>query len=363
VAEDGETGLHFADYYRPSGVILDLGLPGIDGWTVMERLKASPATRHIPIHVVSAADQPDQPMDALRMGAVGFLTKPVSVGALEGAFRRIENVTARPVKRLLVVEDDPAQTESILALVADGDVEAESAAAAEDAFERLSDGPFDCVILDLGLAGASGFELLERIRATRGISRIPVIIYTGRDLTRDEETRLQRYADSVIIKGARSPERLLEETTLFLHRVAADLPAEKQEILRPADDRDRSFDGKTVLIVDDDMRNVFALASVLEAEGLSLVEARDGREGLERLDAHPEIDLVLMDIMMPEMDGYEAMRAIREKEPFRNLPVIALTAKAMKGDKAKCIEAGANDYLANPVDTDKLLSMLRVWLF
>jgi tubulin-specific chaperone A len=363
VAEDGETGLHFADYYRPSGVILDLGLPGIDGWTVMERLKASPATRHIPIHVVSAADQPDQPMDALRMGAVGFLTKPVSVEALEDAFRRIENVTARPVKRLLVVEDDPAQTESILALVADGDVEAESAAAAEDAFERLSDGPFDCVILDLGLAGASGFELLERIRATRGISRIPVIIYTGRDLTRDEETRLQRYADSVIIKGARSPERLLEETTLFLHRVAADLPAEKQEILRPADDRDRSFDGKTVLIVDDDMRNVFALASVLEAEGLSLVEARDGREGLERLDAHPEIDLVLMDIMMPEMDGYEAMRAIREKEPFRNLPVIALTAKAMKGDKAKCIEAGANDYLAKPVDTDKLLSMLRVWLF
>ena len=360
VAEDGETGLHFADYYRPDGVILDLGLPGIDGWTVMERLKASPATRHIPIHVVSATDQP---MDALRMGAVGFLTKPVTVDALEDAFRRIENVTARPVKRLLVVEDDPVQTESILALVADGDVEAESADTAEEAFDRLSEEAFDCVILDLGLAGASGFELLERIRATRGISRTPVIIYTGRDLTRDEETRLRRYADSIIIKGARSPERLLEETTLFLHRVASEMPAEKREILEPADDRERAFQGKTILIVDDDMRNVFALASVLESVGLALVEARDGREGVARLEAHPEIDLVLMDIMMPEMDGYAAMRAIREKERYRNLPIIALTAKAMKGDKAKCIEAGANDYLAKPVDTDKLLSMLRVWLF
>ncbi|MFP4582702.1 MAG: response regulator [Desulfococcaceae bacterium] len=363
VAEDGETGLHFADYYRPSGVILDLGLPGIDGWTVMDRLKSSPATRHIPIHVVSAADQPDQPMDALRMGAVGFLTKPVTVDALEDAFRRIENVTTRPVKRLLVVEDDPVQVESILTLVADGDVEAESAETAEDAFEKLSQAAFDCVILDLGLAGASGFELLERIRATRGISRTPVIIYTGRDLTRDEEARLQRYADSVIIKGARSPERLLEETTLFLHRVASEMPSEKREILESVDDRERAFQGKTILIVDDDMRNVFALASVLESVGLSLVEARDGREGLARLEDHPEIDLVLMDIMMPEMDGYAAMRAIREQDRHRNLPIIALTAKAMKGDKAKCIEAGANDYLAKPVDTDKLLSMLRVWLF
>lgn len=360
VAEDGETGLHFADYYQPSGIILDLGLPGIDGWTVMERLKAAPSTRHIPIHVISVSDRP---MDALRMGAVGFLTKPVSVETLEAVFQRIENVTTRPVKRLLVVEDDPVQKESILALVADGDVAAEAAETAEAAYDQLSAEAFDCVILDLGLAGASGFELLERIRGTRGMSRIPVIIYTGRELTRDEEDRLQRYADSIIIKGARSPERLLEETTLFLHRVAADLPADKREVVDPPAERDRAFQGKTILIVDDDMRNVFALASVLEAEGLRLVEARDGREGLERLAAHPEIDLVLMDIMMPEMDGYDAMRAIREREEYRNMPIIALTAKAMKGDKAKCIEAGANDYLAKPVDTDKLLSMLRVWLF
>ncbi|WP_028586737.1 response regulator [Desulfocurvus vexinensis] len=360
VAGDGETGLHFADYYRPSAVVLDIGLPGIDGWTVMDRLKSNPELRHIPVHFMSAADET---LDAMRMGAVGYLTKPVTLDAVNKALARIEGVLSKPVKRLLVVEDDKLQRESIRELIGNGDVETVAVETGEEAYEMLETETFDCMILDLGLKDMSGFELLRRIRNDGVAGRLPIIVYTGRELSREEEEELSRHAESIIIKGARSPERLLDETTLFLHRVEANLPEDKQRMLRMVHDKEAMLAGKKILLVDDDMRNVFALSSALEAHGMEVAIARNGREGVEKLSANPETDLVLMDIMMPEMDGYEAMRAIRKRKRFQDLPIIALTAKAMKGDRNKCIEAGASDYMAKPVDTDKLFSLLRVWLY
>ncbi|MDA8165396.1 MAG: response regulator, partial [Desulfobacteraceae bacterium] len=360
IAEDGETGLHLADYYRPSAILLDMGLPGIDGREVLERLKSSPETRHIPVHFISASDQSTEVM---QMGAIGYLTKPVSMEKLEQVFARIEKLVATPVKRLLIVEDDLVQRQAIKALIGNGDVTAVEAASGEEAHRLLKAEHFDCVILDLGLGDMSGFDLLARMKEDRDISRIPVVIYTGREIDQNEEERLQQYADSIIIKGARSPERLLDETTLFLHRVEKNLPRAQQEMLNTLHHRESAFAGRTILLVDDDMRNVFALSSVLEEQGLETVVARNGQEALDKLAAHPETSLVLMDIMMPEMDGYEAMRRIRSEPAKRQLPIIALTAKAMRGDRNKCLEAGANDYLAKPVDPEKLISLLRVWLY
>jgi CheY-like chemotaxis protein len=360
IASEGETGLHFADYYRPSAIILDVGLPGIDGWEVMSRLKSNSETRHIPVHFISGADNS---MDALRMGAVGFLTKPINLERIEEAFTKIEDVINKPVSNLLVVEDDAVQADAIRQLIGDNDVASTIASSGGEALELLAHKPFDCMILDLGLKDISGFELLERMRSMPGCARLPVIIYTGRELTKTEEEQLQRHAESIIIKGVRSPERLLDESALFLHRVEAALPERQRAMIRMVHDRDATLKERTVLLVDDDMRNVFALSSVLEDKGLTVVIARDGRESLDRLKEHPEVDLVLMDIMMPEMDGYEAMREIRKDRTHAKLPIIALTAKAMKGDRNKCIEAGANDYLAKPVNTEKLLSLLRVWLY
>jgi len=360
VAEDGETGLHLADYYRPSAVMLDMGLPGISGREVLERLKNNPETRHIPVQFISASDQS---ADIMQLGAIGYLTKPVSVEKLEQVFGRIAKLVERPVKRLLIVEDDLVQRQAIKALIGNGDVVVLEAATGDEAHRLLLAEHFDCIILDLGLGDMSGFDLLAKIKENPEIARIPVVIYTGKELDQDEEERLQQYADSIIIKGARSPERLLDETTLFLHRVEKNLPKEQQEILSTLHSRESAFQGRNILLVDDDMRNVFALSSVLEEHGLEIVVARNGLESLEKLAAHPEIDLVLMDIMMPEMDGYEAMRRIRSDPKQRNLPIIALTAKAMRGDRDKCLEAGANDYLAKPVDPEKLVSLLRVWLY
>jgi len=358
IADDGETGLHFADFYKPSAIILDIGLPGIDGWTVLERLKANTELRHIPVHFMSAADSS---LDAMRMGAIGFLTKPVTLEKVEETFSKIENIITRPVRKLLVVEDDEVQSQSIRELIGNGDVETEIVPTGAQAYEALTTRHFDCMILDLGLEDMSGFELLDQIRKNPDCSNLPVIVYTGRDLSQEEDRQLRQYTDSVIIKGVKSPERLLEESALFLHRVEADLPKEKQNMLRLVHDKEKVLAGKTVLLVDDDMRNVFALSSVLEDKNMNIIIARDGVEGVEKTKGHPEIDIILMDIMMPKMDGYEAMEEIRKTH--KDLPVIALTAKAMKGDKNKCIEAGANDYLAKPVDTDKLISMLRVWLY
>ena len=358
-AEDGETGLHFADFYKPSAIILDIGLPGIDGWQVMERLKGNPATRHIPVHFISGHDTP---MEALKMGAIGFLTKPIDAKALQDVFQNLEQVLSRRAKRLLIVEDNAALRQGLVELIGNNDVVTTDVGSGEEALAHLGKEAFDCMILDLGLADMTGFDLLARMRE-RSLASLPIIIYTGKALTRDEEENLQQYAESIIVKGVKSPERLLAETTLFLHRVEADLPEEKQRMLRMVHNRETMLVDKKIMIVDDDMRNVYALTGLLEGKGIQVVAARDGREGLVRLTENPDIDLILMDIMMPEMDGYATMREIRQQREFAKLPIIALTAKAMRGDRNKCVEAGANDYLPKPIDSEKLLSLLRVWLY
>ncbi|MDK2955595.1 MAG: hypothetical protein PWQ57_1091 [Desulfovibrionales bacterium] len=360
LAHDGETGLHLADLHRPDGMLLDVKLPGVDGFSVMERLKENPRTRRIPVHFISSADE--SPWRALRMGAVGYLAKPVEPEDIEAAFGRIEDAIHKPVKTLLVVEDDEAQRRSILELVASDGVAATAVASGREALESLSREAFDCVIMDLGLNDMSGFDLLEAMAAREDVQKAPVIVYTGRDLTREEEARLARNASSIIVKGARSPERLLDEATLFLHQMQEKAPGLRRKTPRTFHDPEEIFQGKTVLIVDDDLRNVFALGSVLEAKGMKVREAENGKEALRKLAQYEDVDIVLMDIMMPEMDGFETMRRIRAAEAYKDLPIIALTAKAMKGDKAKCIEAGANDYLSKPVENGKLLSLLRVWL-
>jgi len=360
VAENGETGLHFAEYYLPSAIILDIELPGIDGWTVMERLKNNSSLSHIPVHFMSAGEGS---MNAMRMGAIGFLSKPISLAKVNETFANIENIISKPIKHLLIVEDDPIQSKSMKELIGNGDVVTTIVSTGNEAYQKLSEDLFDCMILDLGLEDMSGFELLEKINKNHLLSRIPVIVYTGRELSEKEDKQLRRYTESIIIKGAKSPERLLEESALFLHRVESNLPRDKQKILKMVRDKETVLGEKTVLVVDDDIRNVFALSSILEEKSMTVIVARDGVEALEKVKKHKEIDIVLMDIMMPNMDGYEAIKKIRKDVRNKNLPIIALTAKAMKGDRNKCIDAGANDYLAKPVDTDKLVSMLRVWLY
>ena len=360
VTGDGETGLQFADYYKPSAIILDIGLPGINGWTVMARLKENPATRHIPVHFISASDEK---VAAMKMGAVDYLTKPVCPEALQGAFAKLNQMIFKPVKDLLVVEDNAEQAKAIAKVIGNGDVRITFAATGAEAYDKSLSGKFDCMVLDLGLPDRSGLDLLAQIRDMENGSHLPVIVYTGRELTPKEKAIIDEYAQSTIIKGVDSLEKLLDETTLFLHRVEAKFPKEQQEMLRMMHDKEAVFEDKKVLVVDDDMRNVFSLKKVLEEKGMRVLAGKNGREGLERLEQHPEIDLVLMDIMMPEMNGFEAMREIRRQERFKDLPIVALTAKAMKGDRAKCIEAGASDYLAKPVDADRMFSVLRVWMY
>ncbi len=360
VAGDGETGLHFADYYKPSGIILDIGLPGMDGWTVMSRLKDDPKTRHIPVHFISAIDKS---IDAMKMGAVGYFTKPVSLERLDQAFKKIDRVISKPVKNLLIVEDDEMQQMICSELLGDSGVKVTVASTGREAGELLKMGDFDCMVLDIDLPDISGVELLSRIRKKEEKFPIPVIVYTGKELTKKEKTTLNNYSESIIIKGEKSPAKLLDETTLFLHRVESDLPKEKKEMLRMIHEKESILGNKKILVVDDDMRNVFALTSLLEEKGMKVIVGKNGKQVLKRLEKDPDIDLVLMDIMMPEMNGYDAMKVIRKQEKYKKLPIIALTAKAMKGDRKKCIEAGASDYLAKPVNSDKLFSMLRVWLY
>ncbi|MBU3949484.1 MAG: response regulator [Proteobacteria bacterium] len=361
IAGSGETGLHFADYYKPSAIILDIGLPGMDGLSLLERLKDNAATRHIPVHFISASD--DKSHVALKMGAIGYLTKPVSLEDIDSAFQKIENLITKKVGRLLVVEDNETERNNIVELLDGKDVQIETVSTGDEAYELLRTGTFDCVILDLDLEDLSGPNLIKKIKSDNSIEKIPVIIYTGKEFSREDETALQRQAGTIIIKGAKSYERLLDETTLFLHRVEKDLPEQKQKMIRIAHDKESVFKNKKVLIVDDDMRNVFAVSNIIEEKGMEVLVGKNGREGIERLNDNPDIDLVLMDIMMPEMNGYEAMTEIRKQMKFKSLPIIALTAKAMTGERNKCLEAGASDYLAKPFDIDKLLSLMRVWLY
>ncbi|RKZ39735.1 MAG: histidine kinase [Gammaproteobacteria bacterium] len=361
IAEDGKTGLEFAEQYQPHAIILDLGLPKVDGWTVMEKLKDNAQTRHIPVHFMSGSDQS---MEAKKMGAIGYLLKPVSMEQLGGAFQKIEQFISKKTKSLLVFVDDKQHQQNILDMVGSEDIQTTIVRSQIEALEHLKTSPVDCIILDVEVEKASGMQLLEVLHDEDRLSQIPVILHAERELSLSEETLLQKCADHLTIKTVKSPERLLDETTLFLHQLEAKLSDDKRQMLHKLHhDKEAILQGKTVLIVDDDVRNVFALATVLEDKDMEVVVAKDGEKALELLGEHEEIAIVLMDIMMPGMDGYEAMRKIRIQPRYRKLPIIALTAKAMKGDKAKCIEAGANDYLSKPMDTHKLLSLMRVWLY
>ncbi len=359
VTHSANDGLAMAGRYLPDAVLLDLGLPDGSGMAVLQCLKADPATRHIPVHIISGSDRA---RTALQQGAAGYVTKPATRARLEQIFVQIEGQTTQTIKRVLLVEDDVRQRESVVHLIGDDDVEITAVASGEEAMALLHSVTYDCMIIDLSLPDMQGHELLQRMGTDLASAFPPVIVYTGRNLTREEETNLQKYSRSIIIKGARSPERLLDEVTLFLHKVESELSLERQGMLKAARNRDRVFEGRRVLLVDDDVRNIFSMTSALEHQGLTVVVGRNGFEALSQLDAIADVDLILMDVMMPGMDGLEATRRIRADPRFRNLPIIAITAKAMKDDQARCLSAGASDYLAKPVDLDRLYSLLRVWL-
>jgi len=361
IAGDGHTGLELVKAYQPEAVILDLNLPDMSGWDVLNVLKHDPDTRHIPVHIISADEAT---LDAYRKGAMGYLTKPVDQEHLAEAFQNIEHFIAREIKTLLLVEDDAALRRSITKLLTGSDVQIREAGQGQTALDLLKDQHFDCMILDLSLPDMSGFEVLNKINNDETIARCPVIVYTGRELTPEENVELMQYADRVIVKGVKSPERLLDETALFLHQVVAEMPADKQQTIKQLYNKDDFLEGKKVLVVDDDMRNAFALSKLLSDKGIKVKIAQNGQKALDLLtEDDTTVDLILMDIMMPVLDGYETTRQIRAQQQFKTLPILALTAKAMKGDREKCLEAGANDYLPKPVDVDRLFSMLRVWLY
>jgi CheY-like chemotaxis protein len=344
--------------------LLDIRLPDHSGLGVLDQLKRNPKTRHIPVHVVSVSDYKQE---ALEMGAIGYALKPAKREQLIDALRRLEAKFSQQVRRVLVVEDDARQRATISELLADDGVQITCVESAGEALRALEATTFDCMVVDFNLPDYSGYDLLEKMAQRDGGAFPPVIIYTGRELTRDEEQRLRRFSKSIIIKDARSPERLLNEVTLFLHQVESRLSPERQQMLNAARNREAVLQGRRVLVVEDDVRNIFALSSVLEPKGIAVTIARNGREALDVLartsqDSAAAIDLVLMDIMMPEMDGLTAMREIRKRSEWRDLPIIALTAKAMKDDQQKCLAAGANDYIAKPLDVERLLSLVRVWM-
>jgi signal transduction histidine kinase/DNA-binding response OmpR family regulator/CHASE3 domain sensor protein len=359
VATTADDGLALARRTPPSAIVLDVGLPDQSGLAVLDALKHDPQTRHIPVHVVSAADHT---RTALEMGATGYALKPVDRERLIEAIRQLEARFTQKLRRVLIVEDDAVLRDSTARLLAGEDVETVTAATAAEALDQIRTTTFDCMVLDLALPDRSGLELLDEMSRGERYGFPPVIVYTGRSLSHDEVHQLERFSRSIIIKGARSPERLLDEVTLFLHQVESRLSVERQRMLRDARDREAVFDGRRILIVEDDVRNLFALSNALEPRGAIVEIARNGREAIEHLDARPGVDLVLMDIMMPEMDGHEAIRRLRADPRFARLPIIALTAKAMIDDREKSIAAGASDYIAKPLDVDKLLSLARVWI-
>jgi CheY-like chemotaxis protein len=329
------------------------------GWTVLSQLKQDPAMRHIPVQIVTLDEDRQH---GLARGAFSFLPKPTTQEGLEAALLRIKDYALPRMRKLLVVEDNAAEQLGIRELLGHTDIDITTVDTGADAIAALRDDMYDCVVLDLRLPDMSGFDVLEQIRDDSAIGDVPVVVFTGKELSPEEDARLHTLARSVVVKGVESPERLLDETSLFLHRVLTDLPPEKQQMLERLHRSDDDLVGKKVLVVDDDIRNIFALSSVLERRGMEVLTAGTGHEAIATLESSDEVAIVLMDIMMPEMDGYQTMTVIRQKPEFRRLPIIALTAKAMKGDREKCLEAGASDYLAKPVNTEQLLSALRMWL-
>jgi CheY-like chemotaxis protein/CHASE3 domain sensor protein len=364
IAQRANDGLSAATALQPSAILLDINLPDHSGLGVLDQLKRNPRTRHIPVHVVSVLDYKQE---ALELGAIGYALKPAKREQLVDVLKRLEAKFSQSLRRVLVVEDDARQRESIRQLLANDDVRITAVASAGEALQELQSTTFDCMVVDFNLPDCSGYDLLEQMSRQEGCAFPPVIVYTGRALSRDEEQRLRRFSRSIIIKGARSPERLLDEVTLFLHQVESNLPPDRQQMLKVARDRESRLEGRRILIVEDDVRNIFALSSVLEPKGVTVAIARNGLEALDALtraasSPSQSIDLVLMDIMMPEMDGLSAMREIRKRSEWKSLPIIALTAKAMRDDHEKCLAAGANDYIAKPLDVEKLLSLVRVWM-
>jgi CheY-like chemotaxis protein/signal transduction histidine kinase/HAMP domain-containing protein len=360
VASKGGVALTLARQYRPAAISLDIFLPDMLGWTVLNQLKLDPATRHIPVQIVTLEEERQH---GLARGAFTYVVKEPTTDGLEAAFHRIREFTAAPRRRLLVVEDDAIERASVVELLQHDDVEIEAVDSGEAALGRLRERAFDCVVLDLRLPDVDGFELLDRMQADEATREVPVVVFTGRDLSEEETARLKSVAKSIVLKDVQSPERLLDETALFLHRVVADLPPARQKMLERLHGSNEVLRGRKVLVVDDDARNIFALTSALENHDMEVLSATNGRQAIELIERTPDLSIVLMDIMMPDMDGYATMREIRRIPRFRALPILALTAKAMKGDREKCLDAGASDYIAKPVNTDQLLSLMRVWLF
>ena len=359
LAMRGADALDLAKQFQPTAVSLDVFLPDMLGWTVLSQLKQNPLTRHIPVQIITLDEDRQH---ALARGAFAFSTKPTTKEGVEAALSRIMEYSRPRKKRLLVVEDNEAEQIGIKELLGYDDIEIVTARTGSEALTRLRELSCDCVVLDLRLPDMSGFDVLGELRGDAALSEVPVVVFTGRELSAEEDAQLHTMARSIVVKGVESPERLLDETALFLHRVVTDLPAEKQRMLERLNSSDEDLIGRTVLLVDDDARNIFALSSVLERRGMKVLTATTGREAIDLIEATSNLALVLMDIMMPEMDGYQTIQVIRIRPMFRRLPIIALTAKAMKGDREKCLEAGASDYLAKPVNTEQLLSALRMWL-
>jgi CheY-like chemotaxis protein/nitrogen-specific signal transduction histidine kinase len=359
VALRGAEALALAREFHPTAISLDVSLPDMLGWTVLNHLKQDPATRHIPVQMLTVDEDWHH---GLSHGAFTFVTKPITREGLSAAITRIREYSRPRRKRLLVVEDEPAQQLSIEALLGHDDIDVSVVSTGSDALAAVNSEKFDCIVLDLRLPDMTGFELLEHLAQSESGSELPVVVFTGKELSPEEDARLHMLARSVIVKDVESPERLLDETALFLHRVVSDLPQEKRDMLDRLHRSDEALVGRKVLIVDDDVRNIFALSSVLERRGMSVLTAGTGREAIATVESTNDLSMVVMDIMMPEMDGYETMQVIRQNPHFRRLPIIALTAKAMKGDREKCLEAGASEYLAKPVNTEQLLSVCRMWL-
>ena len=360
VANRGQAGIALAKQYRPTAITLDVFLPDMLGWTVLNSLKLDPVTRHIPVQMLSVEEERQH---GLAHGAFSYLVKPATTEDLEQAFDRIQKYVAPHKKRLLIIEDNDIERQSIIELLAHDDIQIVAVPTGAEALHLMKDEPFDCCVVDLRLPDMSGFELLDRVQADPALRDLPIVVFTGKELNDDEEQRLKTVAKSIVLKDVQSPERLFDETALFLHRVVADLPETKRHMLDRLHGSNEVLRGRKVLVVDDDARNIFALTTVLENQDMEVVSATNGRQAIDIIDETPDLSVVLMDIMMPEMDGYETMREIRNDPKFRMLPILALTAKAMKGDREKCLQAGASDYIAKPVNTDQLLSLLRVWLY
>jgi CheY-like chemotaxis protein len=359
VASRGQTALSLAREFQPTAITLDVFLPDMLGWTVLNNLKMDPSTRHIPVQMLSVEEERRH---GLSHGAFSYLVKPATTTDIESALDRIKAYVTPRTRRLLVVEDNAVERQSIVELLDHTDIEIVAVGTGTDAMNALLAAQFECCVVDLRLPDMSGFELLDLIQSEPRLAEIPIVIFTGQDLKPSEEAHLKSVAKSVVLKDVRSPERLFDETALFLHRIVSDLPESKRNLLAKLHGSNEALLSRRVLVVDDDVRNIFALSTLLETQGMEVVSATNGRDAIDILQRRDDLSVVLMDIMMPGMDGYETMREIRREARFRTLPILALTAKAMKGDREKCLDAGASDYIAKPVNSDQLLSLLRVWL-